>query len=203
MKHCQVSAQKIIVVNNDITFIPDTKGYKELDKGKNILFVGRIFPQKGLEFLLDTAQKVIGIDPQVKFLIGGDGIMIPQVVQSIAERELEKNVLLTGWVNSSVKKQLYKSGDLFVMPSPSEPFGLTALEAIKSGVPVISSKHCGFLDVVPSTPTFEYYDTHKFAEMILHYIDNKKILQNLLQTQQKELSKHKWPDQIAKILQQI
>ncbi|NJK71289.1 MAG: glycosyltransferase family 4 protein [Thermales bacterium] len=89
------------------------------------------------------------------------------------------------------------------MPSPSEPFGLTALEAIKSGVPVISSKHCGFLDVVPSTPTFEYYDTHKFAEMILHYIDNKKILQNLLQTQQKELSKHKWPDQIAKILQQI
>jgi len=203
MKYCGVKEENIVVANNDLSFFPIKEGYKELDKGKNILYVGRIFPQKGLEFLLDTAQKVIGIDPQVKFLIAGDGILIPDIIESISERALEKNVIITGWVGNQEKKQLYKSGDLFVMPSQSEPFGLTALEAIKSGVPVISSKQCGFVDVIPSTPTFEYYDTNQFAEMIIHYINNKEDKKKLLKRQEEELALHKWSDQIKKIVDLI
>ncbi len=203
IKFCGVAENNIVVANNDLTFFPIKEGYKELDKGKNILYVGRIFPQKGLEFLLDTAKKVVGIDPQVKFLIAGDGILIPSVIESISERELEKNVIVTGWIGGREKKQLYKSGDLFVMPSQSEPFGLTALEAIKSGVPVISSKDCGFLDVIPSTPTFDYYDTNQFAEMIFHYINDKEDKERLLEKQKNELSKHKWSEQIKKIVNLI
>lgn len=199
IEHCGVPESKITIVSNDISFKPETKGYRELDKGKNILFIGRITDQKGIPFLLDTAEKVVSIDSQIRFLIAGDGNGMHQTVETIAERGLEKNCIMIGWVGNDQKKQLYKSADLFVMTSPSEPFGLTPLEAVMSDVPVISSQKCGFLDVIPSTPTYEYYDTNRFAELVLHYINDKEDHGRLLAKQKEEYSNHSWSDQIAKI----
>ena len=199
VEHCEVPEEKLHIISNDLSFDPEQKGYTELDKGKNVLYIGRITAQKGLPFLLDTAEKVIGIDSQIRFLIAGDGEDMADTVETIAERGLEKNCIIIGWVNGEQKKQLYKSADLFVMTSPSEPFGLTPLEAIISDVPVISSKNCGFLDVVPATPTYDYHDTARFAEMLLHYINDSEDRAKLLTRQKEEYAKHSWSDQIAKI----
>jgi len=196
----QVKANKITPIFNDITFEPNLLGFNQLQKGKNVLYIGRIASQKGLNFLIDTAEKVIKADPQIRFLLAGDGDLLPEIVSMVAQRNLEKNCLFTGWVNEDEKKRLYRSSDLFVMPSPSEPFGLTALESIRSGVPVISSEKCGFLGVVPSTPTFRHYDTNQFKEMILYYLSNPDSAKSLLKQEQADLTNHSWTREVAKIL---
>ncbi|MEY3470947.1 MAG: hypothetical protein RLZZ223_297 [Candidatus Parcubacteria bacterium] len=197
-------AEKIYPIYNDISFEPEKIGFEHLDKGKNVLFVGRVVGQKGLFFLLETAVRVLQIDPQVTFIIAGDGStegnLLPEIVEHVAKRKLEKNILFTGWVNSDDKKQLYKTSQLFVMPSPNEPFGLTALEAIRSGVPTIASETSGFISVVPSTPTFAYYDIEAFANSILHFIQSKEARIELLKRQQEDLSQHNWPKEVAKLL---
>ena len=199
-----ISENKIYPIYNDISFEPEQIGFEHLDKGKNVLFVGRVVGQKGLFFLLETAVRVLQIDPQVTFIIAGDGSpegnLLPEIVEYVAKKKLEKNILFTGWVNMESKKQLYKTSQLFVMPSPNEPFGLTALEAIRSGVPTIASETSGFISVVPSTPTFAYYDIDAFANSILHFIQNKDARIDLLTRQKADLSKHSWPQEVAKLL---
>lgn len=198
-----VESDRMLVVSNHVNFSPHTKGFPELNKGKNVLFIGRLAPQKGLAFLLDTAERVLQFDRNVKFIVAGDGESLADVVTSVCERKLENNVLFTGWVNSEQKKQLYRSSDLFVMSSPSEPFGLTPLEAVISGVPVISSKQCGFLDVLRSTPTYDYHDTNKFAELILYYLNNPDKAKELIQSQKTDLANHSWSREVEKILYEI
>jgi glycogen synthase len=199
----KVKESNTLVISNHVNFSPQTKGFPELDKGKNVLFIGRLAAQKGLSFLLDTAERVLSFDRSVKFLIAGDGELLADVVTSVCERQLENNVLFTGWLNMEQKKQIYRSSDLFVMSSPSEPFGLTPLEAVISGVPVISSKNCGFLDVIPSTPTFDYHDTNAFAELILYYLQNPQKAKELIKSQKEELAKHDWTSEVKKLLYEV
>ncbi len=202
-----IDAEKIFTVFNDITFEPETKGYEDLDAGKNILFIGRVTPQKGLFFLIDTAARITQVDPQVRFIIAGDGTpngnILPQIIEEVAKRGLERQVVFTGWVNGDAKKQLYKTCQLFVMPSPSEPFGLTALEAIRSGVPAIASDTSGFIGVVPSTPVFAYHDTDAFANTILHFLHDPKARNDLLKRQTEDLKDHNWSQEVAKIIANI
>jgi glycosyltransferase involved in cell wall biosynthesis len=200
-----VDEQKIITVYDDHEYSPSDETIPHLvnRNNKNVFFIGRLSGQKGLGFLLDTAARVIDIDPQITFLIAGEGALLENIVQRIAENHLEKNVYLLGWAGSDDKKRLFNASNLFVMPSPSEPFGLTALEAIKSGVPVISSKTCGFLSVIPSTPTFDYHDTYDFAQKIVYYLQHPDAAQEILDAQTKELHNHSWSKEIGKLKAKI
>ena len=200
VKHYLVKPEKILTVYNDIEFVPSLEKFDYLKQDKTVLFIGRLEAQKGLIFLVETAARVLEIDSSVKFLVAGDGDSMSNLVETICEKGLEKSFFLTGWLGEDAKKKLYNSSDLFVMPSPSEPFGLTPLEAIRSGTAVISSKTCGFLSVIPSTPTFAYHDINNFAQLIIYYLQNPLERTKLLQTQQEELAKHSWSTEIKKIL---
>lgn len=196
-----VPENKVTVVYNDVDFTPSKTNYNLVHKGKNVLFLGRLAKQKGLTFLIETAQKVVEIDPGVQFLIAGDGERLPKAVEQVAYHDLEKNVLFLGWTNTKEKKLLYSTADLFVMPSPSEPFGLTALEAIKSGVAVIASTNCGFVDLVKSTPTFRYHDTQTFVNLILFFLHNPADREQLVKLQQSEIAQHSWTKEVSKVVQ--
>ena len=200
VKHYQVKPEKILTVYNDIEFLPSLEKFNYLKQDKTVLFIGRLEAQKGLIFLVETAARVLEIDSSIKFLVAGDGDSMPNLVETICEKGLEKSFFLTGWLGEDAKKKLYNSSDLFVMPSPSEPFGLTPLEAIRSGTAVISSQTCGFLSVIPSTPTFAYHDINNFAQLIIYYLQNPIEREKLLKTQQEELAKHSWSNEIKKIL---
>jgi len=198
-----VEPEKITTVFNDVDFKPGKKGLQFISKNKTILFIGRISAQKGLFFLIDTMAKVVKIDSEIKLIIAGDGELVSTVMEKVCELELENNIIFTGWLSETEKKKIYKNASLFLMPSPSEPFGLTPLESISSGLAVISSENCGFLGVIPSTPTFKYYDTEDFSRIILYYLNNREKLQELIQKQSLELSKHSWSKEIGKILTAI
>ena len=201
--HYKVEQNRILTVYNDIIFEPNFEKFVGLSGGKNVLFIGRMEAQKGLIFLLETAVRVLEIDSQVKFFVAGDGDLLPSLIENMCEKGLEKSFFLTGWLGEEDKKRLYSSSDLFVMPSPSEPFGLTPLEAIRSNTAVISSQTCGFLSVVPSTPTFAYHDINNFAQLIIYYLHNPTERNKLLETQKLELAKHSWSREIAKILETL
>jgi len=200
VNYFNVPSQKIIVVFNDTNFVPSRNAYKLPTKNKYVLYLGRLTNQKGLHFLIDTAQRVVEINSNIHFLIAGDGEVLPKIVAHVAEKQLEKNVHFLGWTSSEQKKVLYNTSDLFVMPSPSEPFGLTALEAIKSGVPVIASKNCGFIDLVKSTPTFAYHDTQTFTHLILFLLKNPEELKVLVKRQQQDLASHSWSREVGKLI---
>jgi len=200
INHFNVASEKITVVLNDTAFAPSNNIYRLPSKNKYVLYLGRLSQQKGLRFLIDTAQKVVEIDPNIHFLIAGDGEILPDVMTHVVEQQLEKNVHFLCWTNYEQKRVLYNTSDLFVMPSPSEPFGLTALEAIKSGVPVIASTNCGFVDLVKSTPTFTYHDTQTFTHLILSLLHNPQELKALVIRQQNDLANHSWSREVAKLV---
>jgi glycogen synthase len=203
LEHYNIDKQKSLVVNNDLNFQPSILGIKNWSNSKNVLFVGRFAAQKGLSFLLDTAEKVVAIDHEVKFILAGDGELIPEIIEDVAQRGLERNCIFTGWVEQDLKKKIYRTSNLFVMPSPSEPFGLTALEAIRSDLPVIASENCGFLGIVPSTPTFKYHDTTHFAQQILFYLHNQEETKKILEKQKNDLKSHSWSKEVKKLINLI
>ena len=203
LKHHDVDPNSIQVVYNDIDFDPEILPHHQIESGKNVLFIGRLSSQKGLGFLIDAAHHIREADNQVQFIIAGDGPLMPELMEKVAKKKLEKKIIFAGFVNTQEKKLLYRSCDIFVMPSPTEPFGLTALESIASGVPVIASKQCGFVGVVPSTPTFKYHDSERFMELLLFYINNPHERSGLLKQQQKDLEGHSWVKEVQTFLNSI
>jgi len=102
LNHFGIDKNKCIVVNNGITFTPLKSETETWIGDKNVLFLGRFAPQKGLHFLLDTAEKVIAMDPEVKFMLAGDGELMPEVVENVIERGLERSCIFTGWLEEDV-----------------------------------------------------------------------------------------------------
>jgi glycogen synthase len=192
--------------NKQITIIHNDSEIKELviDESlridKRILFLGRLAYQKGLRYLMTSFNKLVKLDPEAKLVIVGDGEEKVYIEKYIKNKQLESKVTLLKWVDGIAKQEIYQSAKLFIMPSVSEPFGLTALESIRHGVPILASSRCGFCDIVPSTPTFDYQDTSLQAKEMYNHLNDEQLWQKLLNQQRKEVLQHDWSKQVSKIL---
>jgi glycosyltransferase involved in cell wall biosynthesis len=163
------------------------------DSGMNIvLFVGRITLQKGLEYLLYAAKRVIEHRPNTLFVIAGSGDMIEQMMRLTADLSISKNVLYAGFLRGEELDYAYAAADLFVMPSVSEPFGLTALEAIKNGTPVILSKQSGVSEVVNHALRVDFWDSEAMADKIISVLSHQSLRTELRINAQRELSRVSW-----------
>ncbi|MCD6229247.1 MAG: glycosyltransferase family 4 protein [Candidatus Diapherotrites archaeon] len=143
------------------------------------LFLGRLTIQKGAVFFLEAARKVAMKIPEAKFIIAGTGELFPELIQKSIDLGISKNVIFTGFVDDKLLAEVYKSADVYVMPSISEPFGITALEAMASKVPVIISKQSGVSEVITHCMKVDFWDTDKLADRmygILKYASLKKTM---------------------------
>lgn len=135
---------------------------------KIVVSVGRLTIQKGLTHLLRAAGLVIAKNPKVLFLLAGTGEQYHELVGLSAELGIAKNVLFTGeFVRGKAWRDAYAIGDMFVLPSVSEPFGITPLEAIGYGTPVLISKQSGVGEVLWNALKFDYWDTERLADQII------------------------------------
>jgi len=134
---------------------------------KLVLFVGRITRQKGPDYFLRAAKKVLEHNPNVVFVIAGSGDMENQIIRESVELGISDKVLFTGFLRGNELDAIYQSADLFVMPSVSEPFGLTALESVTHGTPVIVSKQSGVSETLHAALTVNFWDTDEMAEKML------------------------------------
>lgn len=133
---------------------------------KIVLFLGRITIQKGPDYFIRAAARVAAHEPKAIFVMAGSGDMERQMMHLAASLGIADRVLFPGFLRGRDQYEAYKLADLFVVPSVSEPFGLTALEAMRLGVPTIVSKQSGVAEALTSNFTVDFWDIDKMAEMM-------------------------------------
>jgi glycosyltransferase involved in cell wall biosynthesis len=203
-----IPADKVHVVHNsvdtqefaDVSFEGSYVYLEEMKKRgyKVVVSLGRLTVQKGLRYLVQAAERVIRVNDKVLFLVAGDGELRDELIEQSAELGIAHNIIFTGFLRGQRWRDAYAIGDMFVMPSVSEPFGLTALEAAGTGNVVLLSKQSGAGEVLRSVLKFDFWDTDKLANYILAVADQPVLSQTLMQNVQNEFSRLSWHDMADK-----
>ena len=159
---------------------------------KIVLFLGRLTEQKGPVQFLHAAKKVLSVEPDTLFLIAGKGEMLPLLINMTLEMGISGNVRFLGYVPEEDQQKIYKVADVYVMPSTSEPFGITALEAMSSGVPVIISKTSGVAEIAKSAIRVDFWDINAMAQKIIAVLRYQPLAHAMVHLSQKEAQEYTW-----------
>jgi len=194
----KISGKKIFPVHNGIEKVKTFKSEKNFPE-KLILFLGRVTMQKGPEFFLEAATKIIENYEEVRFVIAGKGDKLQEIIESGAYTELRNKIHFTGFLNRSEVQYILSITDVFCMPSVSEPFGLTALEAAQFGIPVVLSKRSGAAEVLSSALTVDFWDTEKMASLIIKLLTDQKLYKACVAQGYRDLKKLTWKESARKV----
>jgi glycogen(starch) synthase len=164
-----------------------------------VLFIGRITLQKGPDYFLRAAKRVLERNPNVLFILSGSGDMERKVMQLAAELGIGSRVFFTGFLSGADRHEVYASADLFVMPSVSEPFGITALEAMRLGTPVLVSKQSGVSEVVHHVLKTDFWDVDEMANKILAVVGFVELREALAENAAREAERLTWEVAARKI----
>ena len=165
-----------------------------------VLYVGRLTFQKGIEYFLRSAAKVLEYHPNTVFIIVGDGDMFTRHVLESAYLGISSRVIFTGFLTGAKLHSIYQMADAFVMPSVSEPYGLVVLEALASGVPCIVSKQSGVTETVKNIFTVDFWDTDKMAHLIDTVLTHPHLSKEMVQHARHELKALSWDNAARKTL---
>jgi glycosyltransferase involved in cell wall biosynthesis len=196
-----ISEDKVQVVHNSMDISDDIDESLNLhrylqvmkDNGyKVVVNIGRMTIQKGLTHLLEAAKKVVDKDPKVLFLIAGGGEQQEELINLAAHYRISSNVIFESWVSGKKWRDSYRIGDVFIMPSVSEPFGLTALEAVGFGTPVIVSKQSGVGEVLRNCFKVDFWDTDQMADMILTLAQHDSLARTMWMNSYQEYKSQTW-----------
>ncbi|MCX8175020.1 MAG: glycosyltransferase family 4 protein [Candidatus Micrarchaeota archaeon] len=144
-----------------------------------VLFLGRLTEQKGPVQFLHAAAKVLSKDKNVLFLVAGKGELLPLLINMSLQLGISENVRFLGYLSEEDQRRIYKLADVYVMPSTSEPFGITALEAMSCGVPVIISKTSGVAEIAKSAIKVDFWDINAMAAKILAVLYLKPLAKTM------------------------
>ena len=195
-----ISGEKVDVVYNGV----EREGNWSLAEAgikkdeKIVLFLGRITMQKGPEYFLHAAKKVLELMDDVKFVMVGSGDMMHRSIEMAAELGIGHKVLFTGFLRGEEVKKIYQMADLYVMPSVSEPFGIAPLEALNHDVPVIISKQSGVSEVLTHALKVDFWDTDEIANKVIAVLKYPPLQETLANHGNFEVRKLRWKDAAAK-----
>jgi glycosyltransferase involved in cell wall biosynthesis len=159
---------------------------------KVVLFLGRLTEQKGPVQFLHAAKQVLSINPNVLFVIAGKGELLPLLINMSITLGISQNVRFLGYVPEEDQRRIYKVADVYVMPSTSEPFGITALEAMSSGVPVIVSKTSGVAEIAKSAIKVDFWDINMMAQKILAVLEYRPLAAAMMRMSAREVGSYSW-----------
>ncbi|MGD8786456.1 MAG: glycosyltransferase family 4 protein [Phycisphaerales bacterium] len=165
---------------------------------KIVLFLGRITMQKGPEYFLQAAKKVLEVMDNVKFVMVGSGDLMHRSIEMAAELDIGHKVLFTGFLHGEDVQRIYQMADLYVMPSVSEPFGIAPLEALNHDVPVIISKQSGVSEVLTHALKVDFWDIHEIANKIVAVLKYPPLQETLANHGNFEVRRLRWKDSAAK-----
>ncbi|HEV2292773.1 MAG TPA: glycosyltransferase [Tepidisphaeraceae bacterium] len=192
-----VDPAKVEVVYNAIEINGngfDEEKYKIHRDEKIVLFLGRITMQKGPEYFLAAAKKVLEVMDNVKFVMAGSGDMIRRTIEMAAAMGIGHKVLFTGFLRGGDVDKVFKMADLYVMPSVSEPFGIAPLEAMSHDVPVIISKQSGVSEVLQHALKVDFWDINEMANKIIAVLRHPPLASTLRQHGSFEVGRMSWTD---------
>lgn len=198
--HYGIQPDKVEVVYNAIDLNGGTNGmfdpikYNIKKDEKIVLFFGRITMQKGPEYFIAAAKKVLEVMDNVKFIMAGSGDMIRRTIEMAAAMGIGHKVLFTGFLRGKDIDEVFKKADLYVMPSVSEPFGIAPLEAIAHDVPVIISKQSGVSEVLQNVLKVDFWDVNEMANKIVGVLKHPALSNTLREHGAFEVKKLSWSD---------
>lgn len=167
---------------------------------KIVIFVGRITLQKGPDYFVEVAKRVSEFERDVLFVLAGSGDMERQIVRQAAELGVADKVIFAGFLRGEELACLYSLADMLVMPSVSEPFGLTPLEAVAYGTPVLISKQSGVSEVLFHALKADFWDVDEMANKILTSLRHRSLPETLSRHSGEELSRLTWASAAEKCL---
>lgn len=193
IEHYGIPESKIKVVHNAIDGDDIPKVYVEKNPGqKTVLYLGRITLQKGPDYFIEAAKKALESDPNIRFIVAGSGDMEPAVIEKVAALGIGHNVLFAGYLKDEDLHRAYRMADLYVMPSVSEPFGITPLEAVMNNTPVIISKQSGVKEVLKHSLQVDFWDTDQMANKMIAALRYKELHSELQRNSYDEVSRLSW-----------
>jgi glycogen synthase len=195
-----IDPKKVEVVYNSIEYNDKPKPSRFGDSDQVVLFLGRITLQKGPDYFIETANKVLKYKPNVKFVMAGIGDMYPKMVEKAAALGIGNKVLFTGHLSGRDVERAYEIADLYVMPSVSEPFGLTPLESIMNNTPVIISKQSGVSEILCNALKVDFWDTDEMTNKILGVLNYAPLKNTLLVNSKDEISSFTWDESAQKCM---
>lgn len=200
-----VDPDKIEVVYNGIENInplPGLHGEPAIRRSdKIVLFLGRITMQKGPEYFVRAAKKVLEKEQEVKFVMAGSGDKITDVIDLAVREGIGHQVLFTGFLRGKDVERVFRIANVYVMPSVSEPFGIAPLEAIRHDVPVIISKTSGVAEVLTHALKVDFWDTDEIANKIIAVLRHPPLSSTLREQADLEVRQLTWDGAAKKCLQ--
>ena len=198
--HYGIPPEKIDVVYNGIEH-GDVHAQENFEIKKNdkvVLFLGRLTLQKGPDYFIYASKKVLEHEKNVKFIIAGTGDMEPFIIEKAAELGISDKVLFAGFLNIKDTNRIYSMADVYVMPSVSEPFGLTPLEAIKNNTPTIISKQSGVSEVLNHCLKVDFWDVDEISNKIISVLRYAPLRECMTENAQFEIKKLNWDNAAEK-----
>ncbi len=191
--HNGIDSKEEEIIHNDI--------HKLKEKGKKIvLFLGRITMQKGPDYFIKAAKKVCDFSDDIYFIVSGSGDMENQIMNEVARLGISDKVIFTGFLRGNELKRIYREADLFVMPSVSEPFGLTPLESLINGTPVLISKQSGVSEVLNHALKVDFWDVDDMVGKILSFLNYDALSSTLLENGRNEVDSITWDSAAEKCI---
>ncbi|ATA94446.1 glycosyltransferase family 4 protein [Capnocytophaga canimorsus] len=195
-----INPEKVITVHNAVDFSAETTEKEERGvKEKIVTFLGRITLQKGPEYFVEAAAKVLKRTPNVRFVMAGSGEKMNPLVRRVAQLGIGTKFHFTGFLKGGEVQRMFRYSDVYVMPSVSEPFGISPLEAMRSGVPTIISKQSGVAEVLDHAIKVDYWDIDALADAIHGILSYPTLAEYMSREGYDEVNQLKWENASLKL----
>lgn len=196
-----IPPEKVKVIHNAVepiykkVFANEKKSVKE----KIVTFLGRVTFQKGPDYFVEAAYKVLQKDENVRFVMAGSGDMLNKIIKRVAQLKIANKFHFTGFLKGEEVDRMFALSDVYVMPSVSEPFGISPLEAMRSNVPVIISKQSGVSEILKHALKVDFWDIDAMSDYIYGLLHYKGLSEMFKKYGKTEVDNLKW-ENAAKIL---
>ncbi len=198
-QHYGADFKKVFPVHNGVEEVNPFSEPKNFPE-KLVLFLGRITAQKGPEVFLEVAKKVLAKNPNVRFVMAGAGDQLKDIIKEGAFKELGNKFHFTGFLEKEQVQKVLAMADVYCMPSISEPFGLSAVEAVQFGIPTVISKQSGVAEVLSGVLKADYWDTNLMANHILDLLTDDELKNKVVKQSAKDLKNLTWGKAVDKIV---
>ncbi|MAN02645.1 MAG: glycosyltransferase [Owenweeksia sp.] len=190
----------VYVIHNGYARTKSTPVADKIFPEKLILFVGRLSGQKGPGIFMQIAEAVHRKMPDTRFVMAGTGELLKQLIESGAYRSVSGKFHFTGHITHEQVEELFAMADVYCMPSVSEPFGLSAIEAAGAGIPVVLSKQSGAGEVLPGALKADYWDVETFTAHVISCLTDRKMAARSISANQDALRQLNWQNIAQSIL---
>ncbi|MCH5277166.1 MAG: glycosyltransferase family 4 protein [Desulfovibrionaceae bacterium] len=159
---------------------------------KRVLFLGRVTFQKGPDYFVEAARLVLDTMPNVRFIMAGNGDMLPRMVRRVSQLRMGNRFHFTGFMRGAEVDHMYAISDLYVMPSVSEPFGIAPLEAVLYDVPVLLSRQSGVAEILRNALKVDFWDVREMANKICAVLSYPRLSAEMVKNCHEELKAITW-----------